>query len=1064
MDIERQIRLNFLDEAEEYFDLIESNLLGLGNNSVDTQQLDLMLRSAHSVKGGAAMMEFPVLSRVAHRLEDFFKILRLRYASLSVNLEVETLMLRGLDCLRQISNCYRQGLEFEDSWLNEQVDPIFESLHQHLGELQDADEDALMAQDEDVDPALLVFEEGVDIVLDRFEELLSKLDLSKLSQELATTAKELIAFGEMANLENFSQLCRSIQQQAEIVTQDKVESLAQRALTTWRRSHALVMRGRVEKLPSQLEGVEVVAQDIQADFPRENADFSEESEAWSNLDGFDGLDFSAVQAELANFAEVPSEEFLAEVSSDLGDLTELQAAFKAEVSYPPEIELDGDPLVDVALDLENLSELQAAFNREISASSLDPENTQLLQLENNSLSKTQPLPPQGSNSVGKMVRVPLEQLKQFNELFEKLILERNRINLHLKQTQNLAALMRQRMQQIEQSNTQLKKWYDRASLEGIVPTTEESVPTLSSPLRSISTENLKEQFDALEMDRYSDLHLICQEQIETVVQLQEVSTDIELELQEMNQAVRYLNQTTKSLQGNVTRTQMLPFAEVIKRFPRVVRELSLQFGKQVNLKIEGENTLIDRSILETLSDPLLHLLRNAFDHGIEEPAIRIAAGKSPEGTIMLQAMNKGTQTVITLRDDGAGIPVEKIRARLRSLGIPSEHIDQMSHRELLDYIFEPGFSTAEKVTELSGRGVGMDVVRTNLTDIRAEIQVQTQPGLGTTFTLRLPFTLSILRVMIVEQSGFVFAIPVSSVREILPFQSEQITSREDGEQLSWNGQTIPLVRLEQHLVFRRDSRIFKMTGNPAIAQPVTLIVGEGNQFTGIHLSRFWCEQEATIRPIASPIPLPSGFVSSVILGDGRVIPLIEPLDLIAECLRAKSREDNTQTTVAVEDLPLSCLPNQSQTILVVDDSITVRRYLGLTLEKAGYQVEQAKDGREAVDKLIGGLSVQAVICDIEMPRLDGYGVLEELKGKSEFQDLPIAMLTSRSNEKHRKLAMNLGASAYFSKPYNEQELLQSLAQLLSGAGGIAKIRNIEPISNYSCNTKSDSYTPLIRIA
>ena len=977
MDIERQIRLNFLHEAEEYLDLIESNLLGLGNNSVDPQQLDLMLRSAHSLKGGAAMMEFPVLSRVAHRLEDFLKILRVRYASLSVNLEVETLMLRGLDCLSQISNCYRQGLEIKDFWLNEQVDPIFESLHQHLGELQDADEDALMAQDEDVDPALLVFEEGVDVVLDGFEELLPKLDLSKLSQELATTAKELIAFGQMANLENFSQLCRSIQQQAEIVTQDKVESLAKGALTTWRRSHALVMRGRVEQLPSQLEGVEVVAQDIQTDFP-------------------------------------------------------------AEVSYPPEIELDDDSLADVALDLEILSELQAAFNREISAGALDPENTQLLQLENNSISKTQPVPPQGSNSVGKMVRVPLEQLKQFNNLFEKLILERNQINFHLKQAQNLAALMRQRMQQIEQSNTQLKKWYNRASLEGIVTTTKESVTIPSSPLRSISTENLQEQFDALEMDRYSDLHLICQEQIETVVQLQEVNTDIELELQEMNQAVRSLNQTTRSLQGNVTRTQMLPFAEVIKHFPRVVRELSLQFGKQVNLKIEGENTLIDRSILETLSDPLLHLLRNAFDHGIEEPAIRIAAGKSPEGTIMLQAMNKGTQTVITLRDDGAGIPVEKIRARLRSLGIPSEQLDQMSEPEVLDYIFKPGFSTAEQVTELSGRGVGMDVVRTNLRDIHSEIQVQTQPGLGTTFTLRLPFTLSILRVMIVEQSGFVFAVPVSSVREILPFQSQQITSREDGEQLSWNGQTIPLVRLEQHLVFRRESRNFEMTGNPAIARPVALIVREGNQFAGIHLSRFWCEQEATIRPIASPIPLPSGFVSSVILGDGRVIPLIEPLDLIAECLRAKSIEDNAQTTVAVEDLPRSCLPNQRPTILVVDDSITVRRYLGLTLEKAGYQVEQAKDGREAVDKLIGGLSVQAVICDLEMPRLDGYGVLEELKGKSEFQDLPIAMLTSRSNEKHRRLAMNLGASAYFSKPYNTQELLQTLAELLSGSGSIAE--------------------------
>jgi chemosensory pili system protein ChpA (sensor histidine kinase/response regulator) len=168
----------------------------------------------------------------------------------------------------------------------------------------------------------------------------------------------------------------------------------------------------------------------------------------------------------------------------------------------------------------------------------------------------------------------------------------------------------------------------------------------------------------------------------------------------------------------------------------------------------------------------------------------------------------------------------------------------------------------------------------------------------------------------------------------------------------------------------------------------------------------------------------------MVLGDGRVIPLVDPIALVEHCLKHNFAKDKAEVNLAERDSQLSTFPAQIKTILVVDDSINVRRYLGLTLEKAGYKVEQAKDGREAVDKLLGGLSVQAVICDIEMPRLDGYGVLEELKGRAQFQDLPIAMLTSRSNEKHRKLAMNLGASAYFSKPYNEQELLQKLAELL----------------------------------
>ena len=624
-----------------------------------------------------------------------------------------------------------------------------------------------------------------------------------------------------------------------------------------------------------------------------------------------------------------------------------------------------------------------------------------------------------------MVRVPASQLKQFNNLFEQLILERNNINLRLKQLQSIAPLMRRRMEQIENSNTNLKQWYDRASIEGLLTTTEQ--PVANSVM---STKSTTVGFDSLEMDRYTDVHLICQEQIETIVQLQEVTTDIELGLQDMNQAVRDFNHITKSLQSNVTRTQMLPFAEVVKRFPRVIRDLSVQFGKTVNLKILGENTLIDRSVLEALNDPLMHLLRNAFDHGIEDAATRTAADKPSEGTITLQATNQGTQTVITLSDDGGGIPLDKIRDRIQAMGLPQEHVQQMPEAEILDFIFEPGFSTAREVTELSGRGVGMDVVRTNLQDIRGSVSVTTKPGSGTTFTLRIPFSLSILRVAIAEKSGIVFAIPANSIKKLLPFQPEEVTTSENIKQITWQGEQIPLVQIEKTLVFRRPNNTFDVTGNPIIDRPMAIIIEDKTRFVGLEISKFWDEQEATIRPIESPVPLPPGVVSSLVFGDGRVIPLFDPSLLVEECLKHSSTEEHTAVTFLEQDSQPSALQIGTQTLLVVDDSINVRRYLSVTLEKAGYKVEQAKDGQEAVDKLVAGLSVEGVVCDIEMPRLDGYGVLEELRDRAEFKELPIVMLTSRNNEKHRKLAMNLGASAYFSKPYNEQELLQKLGELL----------------------------------
>lgn len=1008
MDKEQQVRLNFLDEAQDCFDRIESVLLSLSASVADPQQLDLALRSAHSVKGGAGMMGFVPLSRVAHRLEDFFKILRVRYHSTQIATEVETLLLQGVDSMRQIGELHRQGTDIEDSWLGDRVNPIFEGLRQHLGDLQEEDEDILFAQQEDVDPALLMFEGGVETVLDEFAARSSELAPTELAEVLDATAEKLLAFGRMANLEPFVQLCESVRQQAAIATPDQLESLKQQAMTSWQRSHALVVRGSLDKLPSHLDGF-----DLNAASNTEDVEVDWQAEEFSLLD--DAIALEILQNE--EFAE------LDEISA-----TDFDFSHAEELSE--ELEPDFELLEEFGLEDGDLAELQSAFADEMPPLASEKPAISVPAAIAQSIPMPAPAPRQSAQQTGKMVRVPVEQLYQFNTLFGKLVLERNRVNLRLEQLKNFASLMRQRMDRLEESNHQLRKWYDRASLEGIVPTAGQPLPNFApAPAADSQLSGTRQaQFDVLEMDRYSDLHSISQDQIETIVQLQEVTADIDLGLQEMNQAIQELNQTTRSLQGNVTRTQMVPFAEVVKPFPRLVRDLSLQFGKQVNLKIEGETTLIDRAIVETLNAPLMHLIRNAFDHGIETADERSAGGKAPEGTITLHAVNRGTQTIITVRDDGGGIRLDKVCDRLRKMEMSDERVEKMSEAEILDYIFQPGFSTSDRVTELSGRGVGMDVVRTNLQDIRGTIRVETQERRGTTFTLTVPFNLSILRVMLLERAGMVFAVPVNSIRELLRLPVEAGISPQDLDRLTWQQEVIPLVRLEKSLSFNRPGKSFEMPGSAIVDRPTALIVGEGTSIGGMHIDRFWGEQEVTIRSIDSPLILPTGFIGSTVLGDGRVIPLLDPVQVLQGCLSGDRQEVVVAPTEAAID---TAVPTEKgNTILVVDDSINVRRYLALTLEKVGYQVEQAKDGQEAVDKLLGGLSVRAVICDIEMPRLDGYGVLEEIKAKPAFQSLPIIMLTSRSNEKHRKVAMNLGASAYFSKPYNEQELLQTTTELI----------------------------------
>jgi two-component system, chemotaxis family, sensor histidine kinase and response regulator PixL len=1078
MDNDNRIPLKFLDESEDCCDRIEATVLGLANTIPNPQAIDEALRAAHSIKGGAGMMGFIALSHVAHQLEDFFKILRVRYHSKPISTEVETLLLAGVDCLRQVGDLHRRSQVVDEAWLATNSQPIFDRLRQQLGDLRPEDEDALLSQEGDVDPGILLFESGVQEALDLLDRQFEQLSPIQLLQELQTTADELSDFGRMANLDRFVDLCQSVSSQSQSSSADRASELTRKAIELWRKAHSLVLLGRFDKIPDRLPTLpsNVPAQ-LELDPPIEPLD----EQFNPSLSGLESLDLSLLHSEIADL-DIPSDadftfsdddiqpselfselaafdspEFPADFSADWDDrqqqpeistlllqdesplelFSELAAFDSPE--FPADFNVDWDDdlqqqpeisnllLQDDIQPLELFSELAAFDSLEFPTDfSVDLPVVQQISIPEITAASAASTPkPQAQT-----VRVPVEYLQQFNTAFGKLVLERNAIDLRLAEIQNYTGLMRKRMKHLESSNQELRQWYDNAAIQGLVPTTETT--TVASPT-PISTTASTQGFDLLEMDRYSDLHLVSQNQIETIVQLQEVTADIELSLQEMTRSVSSLNQTTRTLQVNLTRTQTIPFGDVVKRFPRLIRDLSVQFGKSVTLTIQGENIGIDRAMLESLSDPLMHLLRNAFDHGIEDPATRMAAGKPTQGSIVLTASQRSGETMITIADDGGGVKLDRIRDRLQQMGLPTAAIAKMPEAQLLDVIFEPGFSTAASLTELSGRGVGMDVVRTNIEQVRGKIQIETQPGIGTTFTIRVPLTLSIIKVMLLERSGFVFAVSVDSVKEIIHFDPVLVTA--EGTQLTWQSQSIPLIALEQGISFNRNSRTLGLPGRPTIAQPTILIVGEDRKSTAFYIDRYWGEQEVTLRSIDSPMPLTPGFGNSIILGDGRVVPLIDPIHFASWILATPSTLVNsTPLTVklpnSVNSTPAS---STTKTILVIDDSINVRRYLAVMLEKAGYQVEQARDGQEAVEKLLAGLVVQAAICDIEMPRLDGYGVLEALRSNQDFEDLPILMLTSRNSEKHRTLAMNLGASAYFSKPYTESELLATLRSLIQTA-------------------------------
>jgi chemosensory pili system protein ChpA (sensor histidine kinase/response regulator) len=1066
-DKEREIQLQFLEEALDYLDTIESALLGLAGSHIDGQKMDAVLRAAHSVKGGAGMMGFQTLSHLAHRLEDSFKVLKAQKNSIQVDGELEGLLLAGVDRLRQVLTLNRQGADVDQQWVATVGNPVFDQLHSRLGDPVADDAATMLSSDDGTNVAALLFETEVEGCLSRLEGVLADPQAPCLEEELSIMAQELGGLGEMLQLAAFSSLCESVLQQLEVAP-GQVREIAQLALSAWRRSQALVLVGQVNSLPTAIAATlipptnqvvvenwsnnEVVAAEFDVYTPWESPTKSQVSDEQVLEEAVEAFQWNAL-SEPTSVSPTPMTGVTEDQSLEVF-ATDFDVYTSSEPSGQP---IKADNLVNPAT--VTGPRTPAPLFKEGRGLDYDdlgvPSNpARWREVNSESTATTNP------ESQDNTVRIPVRQLDRVNDLFGELTIERNGLGLHLERLRNLMENLGRRVGALEQSNARLRTASDTVTTQGAVPRGMKSFlmswsgdsdrDPLGGPVY-LSDHNhvfppvdgeelgLNGRFDALEMDRYSDLHLLSMEVMETIVQIQEISSDIGLTLEDTDQTARELNQTSKQLQTNLTRIRMRPLSELVGRFSRSLRDLSLQYGKLVELKVLGKGTLIDRSILEALSDPLMHLVRNAFDHGIEDPATRTAQGKPPQGVIEIKAAHRGNQTIITVSDDGNGINLNKIRARAEAMGLDGGLLAAASSDELLSLIFEPGFSTADQVTALSGRGVGMDVVRNNLKKIRGDIRVDTQPGRGTTFTLCVPFTLSVARVLLVESNSMLLAFPTDVIEELLLLNTQQVLKTPGSEVLNWDGDMVPLTRLGSWLTFHCPRRVTTPEGVASISEPTVLMISQGDQLVGLQVDRCWGEREVAIRQVEGSLAMPPGMSSCTILGDGKVVPLIDVSELlrwIASCGRSISSDRNLDPmTQLVGDAdqdpppPIFIPPSQKDTILVVDDSINVRRFLALALEKAGYLVEQAKDGQDAVEKLLGGLTVSAVICDIEMPRLDGYGFLARIKSDPVLAELPIAMLTSRSGDKHRQLAITLGAAAYFSKPYNERELLKTLKQI-----------------------------------
>jgi chemosensory pili system protein ChpA (sensor histidine kinase/response regulator) len=561
------------------------------------------------------------------------------------------------------------------------------------------------------------------------------------------------------------------------------------------------------------------------------------------------------------------------------------------------------------------------------------------------------------------------------------------------------------------------------------------------------------ELDALEIDRFTDFHLLSQEMIELIVRVRESASDIQFVVDETDQVTRSLRQATTQLQEGMTKSRMVPFSQTADHLPRAIHDISLKLHKQAKLKVEGGGVLIDQMILEHLNSPMIHLVNNAITHGIESPQERMAKGKPVHGTIWVRAFLQGNQTVITVSDDGAGIDVNLVKLKAIKKGLISDREAQnLSTQEVYEILFHPGFSTKDQADDFSGRGVGLDVVRISLIDVRGTVTIDSVLGKGSTFTLRLPLTLSICKALCCVSNHARIGFSMDGVEDMRDFRSRDIQMDGEGRPcVFWQNTLLPFQPLSDLLSYNRQlSRGSFYTGKQEEDSFSIVILRGGNNLLAVQVDQVIGEQEIVIKQIEGPIPKTAGIAGATVLGDGTVMPVGDVLELI-DIARGRLRIDNAGLwRQSVPPVDVETSQKSEAMVLIVDDSITVRELLSLSFSKAGYRVEQARDGQEAWEKLRGGLPCDIVFCDIEMPRMNGLELLSNLQKSPRLAAIPVALLTSRGSERHRQVAAKLGASGYFTKPYTERDLISAAERMI--AGEVLLANSIKATSNQSLSS------------
>lgn len=601
-------------------------------------------------------------------------------------------------------------------------------------------------------------------------------------------------------------------------------------------------------------------------------------------------------------------------------------------------------------------------------------------------------------------RAPQEQIRIRADLLDRLVNYAGEVAIYRARLEQQLGAFRGNLGELDQTTTRLRDQLRKLEIE-----TEAQI--LSRYQRQQDEGDT--QFDPLELDRFSTLQQLSRALSESAADIINLQHTLEDLTRQYETLLLQQSRVSSDLQEGLMRTRMVPFDSLVPRLRRILRQTAGELGKQAQLKVEGAQGEMDRNVLDRMTAPLEHMLRNAIAHGLETPAERAAAGKSAEGTIRIQVAREASEVLIRVSDDGRGLDRDAIRRKAIERGLmkPDAHLGD---RDLYGFILESGFSTATAVSKIAGRGVGMDVVYSEIRQLGGSLHIESEHGRGSEFVIRLPFTLAVTQAVFVKQGETSFAIPITSVQGVSRIDREELD-----KQLA-SGSPVFSYAGEEYVIHD----LGLLLGQPAARaadslQVPVLLARSGDQRAAICVDNVLGSREIVVKPTGPQVSSIPGIFGATIMGDGRVVVILDVAPLV-------------RRAAAIEIAPVSAEPEDQRIVplvMVVDDSITMRKVTGRVLERHNFEVLTAKDGLDAIEKLAERVP-DVMLLDIEMPRMDGYELATHMRNDPRLKAVPIIMITSRTGDKHRQRAFEIGVDRYLGKPYQEADLMRNVMEIL----------------------------------